>query len=334
MKKLLCIGVTVSLLFVSVLFLNGCSNSGVSETQIQEDVSNFDEVKYGIISCDYVNSDGYQIESLEIEKRQTNIENKEDIIYCDVIIKNSSFESYINYKIIYEYFDEGGWLLQQVEIIEKTTKPLCGVETENIYIDWLDYSDGFNRYELISYGNNFERSNLQVIGHNTDLENGIDIIEYQYTYEKAIVKAELTFHFSQNSGWMVIDKEQEYSKSCCPIVKEINVDWKKILVGTFECDAGRYKNHLTITSYNDSTKEISGSYSVIESTNYNPSFEKNESFVASFDVESLSFVVTVSCHNGGTLTNTVPRTMEYSISQDSWDIAVFGSWNGWDFKRK
>lgn len=333
MKRLLSIWYAVGLLIICAFFLNGCSNSGVSEAQIQEEVSAFDEVKSGIISCDYVNFDGYQIESFEIEKRQTNIEDKEDIIYCTVVIKNNSFQSHINYMLIYDYFDDGGWLLGQVEIIEKRTTPLCGVHLDNIYFDGLNFSEKFNKYS--SLNNNFDRDNIQVVGRNTDLEIGIDTIEYQYTNEKSIIKAQLIFQFDQNSGWKVISDENDYSMQNCPIVKEISVDWEKIFVGTFECDASRYKNNLTIKSYNKATREVSGSYSVLEDTTlYNPRFEKNENFVATFDEESLSFVITVSCRGGGTITKNVPRSMEYDISQDSWNIAVFGSGFGWNFKKK
>lgn len=326
--------IVIGIIIVIALIVNANKLSGVSMNQIETDISELSVVTNGVIESEYTPFTPYTVDSVEIEKRQTNINDKEDIVYCNIVISNEYYQTDLQIKLVYNYYDDGGWVLDEKDFIETQTFPISGVAIDNVYVDYLDYSNGFNDYASISQGSNFDRTKLQLVAHNTDLENKIDIVEYQYTYDKVIVNAQLIFNFDDNLGW-TIDSKNKNSTSCCPLVQNVIVDWEKILLGTFSCDAGRYKNHLIIESFNPTTKEITGKYSVWEETTYyNPSFEKNENFSTTFNENEISFTITVSCHNGGTLTNTVSRTIEYDIFHDTWYIAVFGSWNDWDFVRQ
>ena len=55
------------------------------------------------------------ITGLEIVKRQTNPEDKEDIIFCRLTGPESGF-MYVQYyvRLLYNFYDEGGWILDEM----------------------------------------------------------------------------------------------------------------------------------------------------------------------------------------------------------------------------
>lgn len=78
-----------------------------AEKQIVEDVNAF--------GIDVLEEDGVVITDCEIIKRQTNEEEKEDIAYCRLTSKEGYCRAEYEFKLTYNYYDEGGWVLDVVE---------------------------------------------------------------------------------------------------------------------------------------------------------------------------------------------------------------------------
>ena len=77
---------------------------GVSDTTIQSDIENQNEfVTHNI-----------DITKIETIKRQTNVSDKEDIIYIHVEGQSENFSVTRNYKLLYVLYNEG-WLLESME---------------------------------------------------------------------------------------------------------------------------------------------------------------------------------------------------------------------------
>lgn len=90
------------------------------------------------------------VDSVETIKRNTDKENKNDVIYVEVIAANSSVECHMQYQLVYNYYTEGGWILD--ECIPENTD------------DWeVNVIAGLNDKEIqetmqhiANYGNDYE----------------------------------------------------------------------------------------------------------------------------------------------------------------------------------
>ena len=226
MRKFLSVILLVLIVFSIFLFAGCTKNSVPNESKIQQDLNECEKIKLGVIACEYVYDDEYSIDNFEIEKRQTNEEEKEDIIFADLTIKNTYFQTELYCKITYLFYDEGGWIFENCEILEKNSVPLTGVVTELCEyksINVESYTDTFTKNISLNFN-----TNLTVSSQETDCENGIDIVYLHgvgnnYTYD---VKSE--FCFDQQYGWIGVQKSD-----VSPVLLNVIYDYSK-LSGTFK----------------------------------------------------------------------------------------------------
>ena len=98
---------TIILLFVGMcmLIFTGCTTSVKDEDEILTDFANYEE-----------NLSFLDFNSIEISKRQTNKDDKEDIIYASIIGEGEFATHEYECKLVYNYYEQGGWILDIVEI--------------------------------------------------------------------------------------------------------------------------------------------------------------------------------------------------------------------------
>ena len=113
----------LSLLLAAVLsvgMLAGCGEKmgdPPAEEQIFTDIG-----EYGI--TEWMEEPG-EIVGCEIVKRQTNEEDKEDIVYCKVITNEGFCQMEYQFELLYNYYDEGGWILDMVTPVnQEEWKPI------------------------------------------------------------------------------------------------------------------------------------------------------------------------------------------------------------------
>lgn len=158
MKRLLEIMLCVTVVLSSVLFLSSCSsNKGVSDSQLQNDIENSEFIK-NCFTSDFVYDSQYEYISHDITKRQTNVDNKEDIIFCNVLAKNKYFEVSFDVVLEYIYYDEGGWIFEKSNIENKIATAISVPELtlvqEFLYEEKILQNNGKNIYLDCWYNNN------------------------------------------------------------------------------------------------------------------------------------------------------------------------------------
>lgn len=146
MKKCL-----LTMIVLLVLLLCGCQPKTKSENEIKADIS--EEMRTINIGFDweyitYNESFVLEIEEFEIEKRQTN--KKDDTIYCNITMQNENFKSYVEYVLYYNYYDEGGWILDDYDTLEQEIQPLKGLEEDLIW-QYLHYFYDDYTFETASF---------------------------------------------------------------------------------------------------------------------------------------------------------------------------------------
>lgn len=88
-----------------MLIFTGCTTSVKDEDEILTDFANYEE-----------NLSFLDFNSIEISKRQTNKDDKEDIIYASIIGEGEFATHEYECKLVYNYYEQGGWILDIVEI--------------------------------------------------------------------------------------------------------------------------------------------------------------------------------------------------------------------------
>lgn len=143
MKKRLC---RFILVFGVALLLSGCGDSIVSENQMKDDIENYGEAN--VVYIDYgSSSDSYYLDvtDLEVNKRQTN--EKDDTVYCTVMMEDENYRYTADYTLYYNYYDEGGWILDDYSSENSVLTPLVGVPVENSDSEMSQYY--FDDYEFV-----------------------------------------------------------------------------------------------------------------------------------------------------------------------------------------
>lgn len=92
-------------LILVCLLLAGCGMQVKEEKQISEDI-----LQQSILP----GGGGAQINNLEILRRQTNKDDKQDLVFVRVDGEFRDLEFTCQYELTYEFYDEGGWLLQEI----------------------------------------------------------------------------------------------------------------------------------------------------------------------------------------------------------------------------
>lgn len=161
--------ITVVIVF-GILLLSGCGiKKPISAAKLANDS----------VIVDYFNSNGYQnIISVEMEKRQTNKDDKIDYMFCQIITENEKLRKIGEYKIISNFYDEGGWIVDEIIELSYHFEPIAapdiidvidfeynfdGVQTE--LVTWPLEGSQDENYALIKYYKLVEYPNFDVEQH-------------------------------------------------------------------------------------------------------------------------------------------------------------------------
>lgn len=109
---------------------------------------------------------GILFSDCEVIKRQSNPEQKEDIVYCAVTAENHFYRAQRQYKLLYNFYDEGGWILDEAtpENEDEWTDAYLDAAGNDILEDmvWLDaFSPA--QLECIKYLNEFNGTHYLAI---------------------------------------------------------------------------------------------------------------------------------------------------------------------------
>ena len=136
--------ITLTLILI-LLCISGCGRKVKDEQEILTDVQNYEsEINFADFS-----------ETVKIEKRQTNMDDKEDTVYVTIRGENEyAIQSY--YCILYyNFYDQGGWILDDMEVIDFYVKDLSTRDNEEVLATFNNDPDAYvtGTFDTINFTN-------------------------------------------------------------------------------------------------------------------------------------------------------------------------------------
>jgi len=240
MKKIILVVYTSLVLCM----LMACSKSSVSQRQIEEDILSQEEIQ-NCFTTDFVSSSKIELTEVEILKRQTNIEEKEDKIYCDIQMKNKYFSATLNAEVFYGYYDEGGWLIDEFNVNDLTIEPIKAPDKELVFdylIREIDSTDNTYMkvdclYEEKEYELNYGELSSNDIVLNSDNTANLNVV---YTSPVLEVQGSYVLTFD-GTKWIFDLKNNLF------VVDEYKADYSEAL-GLFESSLGGRLQVINITN--------------------------------------------------------------------------------------
>lgn len=159
--------------------LNGCG---------KEAPLDMEQILKNEMVIEYFETQGWTIVNAETEKRQTNEEEKTDYLYCQITVENGSMRKIGQYKISSEYYEEGGWIIDEIMEDSYYFEPIADPVLEdvigekggyyNVEIAWPleEYPDEFRaeiKYQNIHKHTNFDVEEDYVLEAYFDINDGI-----------------------------------------------------------------------------------------------------------------------------------------------------------------
>lgn len=240
-------------------FLPACG--GLSKTpaktinaDIERIIDDIDLENY--FTSDFVYDSPYQYVESKLQKRQTNREDKEDIIYYDVKIKNEYFEIISTYKLTYNYYDEGGWILEETELEDEKVVPIKAAEADLILEKWNEKLKYYNRTDYVyrdstDFYGYFDDFHIEI----TDVESELNTENFQtrlhvdLTVSLSEMKGYIPLEFDSELGWEIMDtnnEDEDETEVLCYYVTDLKCDYSKA-EGTFIYESGYAKYTLSFT---------------------------------------------------------------------------------------
>lgn len=190
----------VLLSIVISMLMVGCNKNVVNEKQIKADLEAYTKKDFF--------EDGEKIIEITINERQTNKEEKLDMVWCTVLTKDERCAYEKSFVLLYSLYDEDGWMLDNATINNRNewvVTPLVGVSDDEI-----TYSlDGVNITvnDEIWYVETDNIKNVSVEERKTNLEAKTDIVTVNVTVDDLVEEAngQLLINYTFKNGKWEID---------------------------------------------------------------------------------------------------------------------------------
>ena len=225
----------------------------IINSDIENLISNIDLHNY--FDSEFVNDSPYRVE-FNLLKRQTNLENKEDIVYYDVIVKNDYFQISNTYKLLYHYYDEGGWILDDSVLESKNITPIKAPETQMVLEAWnreqyyLNNTDYKFRGSTEWYGD-LSDAEFTIVESQSNLDkNGINAnVNVTLICSLTNIRGYIPLEFDSEKGWELVnllDEDTADFDTACLLVTNIDCDYS-VAEGEFVYENGNEKYTLSLT---------------------------------------------------------------------------------------
>lgn len=230
----------IPIIIILVMFLStGCGNKNVTETQILSDLKQIDYSEQAFQSP-FTTPSEYSYTSEKLVKRQTNPEKKEDIIFYEVQINNDFFQTCLSVKLVYNYYDEGGWVLDE-HFIERTKVEPTAFPATDLIADYLSSEDNtFNYIDNTkpNYSQNdnlihFCKSKIDIEWKDLNNEKGIATFNISATIDDfATITGNMDICFDEDNGWSFF---KENTKSLF-IIENKDFNYNNKCTGKYNCN--------------------------------------------------------------------------------------------------
>ena len=146
-----------------------------------------------------LNNTNYKITNVEISKYK--IEDRGVHYWCIVTSENDDLKATAELDVLYDYYEKGGWLIENVS------------DYSNVhYIPKRGVTESQLLANIRARWRNDDYHNIHVLNHNTDIEQGSDLFVFSYTnnfylYDE-IGTVTINYKFDENYGWTLNDKSE------------------------------------------------------------------------------------------------------------------------------
>ena len=208
--------ITITVILVLLYVLSGCGIKGVSETQLIDDINSCEEIQ-NIFTSDFISESKYTVTKCDIVKEQANLDEKEDLIYCEITIENDYFAIELNVKTVYNYYDKGGWMLDEAtfdktEVYVKKAPDSYDDISSFIYYNTSNFY-AYKNNSLAFYTKDDKLEYYDLAGGDlsvTDCVLNSDDPKYATVicvYQSDCINAKGTYEllFDDNEGWIIPD---------------------------------------------------------------------------------------------------------------------------------
>lgn len=214
------------LIAFSVIFLVSCGKKVADEQQIQIDLEGFTQ--------ESILSDDEKIVEIIIDKRQTQKDEKSDIVWCTVRTEDKRCKYEKSFVLTYSLYDEGGWILDEVLINDKSVwviTPLIGVNDDDISASLIGIDVTVNGE--IWHVTKDNMKSISIDSHETDLELQKDAVTATLTIDDLVEEAsgQLIINYNFNHGSWIMDSisgREDFSAHIKPGV-ELNITEEMLL---------------------------------------------------------------------------------------------------------
>lgn len=183
--------ILIVIMILGMLVFTGCAKTA-DEKQIKIDLENTQFLK-----------ESETIEELIVEKRQTDKDQKEDIIWCSI----TTADEYVSYQkeviLTYGLYNKG-WVLDDISVNavnQWIQTPLQGIDDNNILNSLSGLSITVDSDQWLFTSDNI--INYSVKHHETDLDARTDKVTVDLTVDDEVeeVTGELIVNYVFNNGW-------------------------------------------------------------------------------------------------------------------------------------
>ncbi len=268
-----------------MLAFASCGLKKVDEEQLKKDIMEMDEVQE-CYESKYAKSGNYELKELKIDKEQFNKDEKEDLIFCNLVIANTYFQVELDAEITYNYYDEGGWVLDKIEVDDIEVEPIEAPKASKIY-EFLSEELGSSSisYEYEGSSGSFKSSSIyQVTAVKSELCSKKDVLPYiedpdigkgvygaklNVEYSNSVLSAEGHYYmiFTDNEWYFeyhTYEDDGEMVKSETPVLRidDYTADYSSA-VGEYNAYSatGNY-GHLEVVKVNKDTIDIILTYEI------------------------------------------------------------------------
>lgn len=297
---------------IGISLLSGCANGGLSRkisiSKLKEDIANDSQVQSCFTSA-YVNESHYSVETIEIVKEQ---ENEKDITtYSNVVLENAYFSISLYIKTIYNYYDHGGWIMDELYIEEiKEITPISGPEKDLVHKYLAEH------YSLAgitdSQTSNMILDKAEFVATESVLKDTTSAHVYAtYQTDTISVNGYVVFSFTTD-GWInediteqrpnyhIVDYTANYSKALGKFEIKNGIIFKSVEINIISID----DTSVTFEVLDFNMPDYS--YYVTTGSKQTAVFDP---MTGSFDIGSYS-----------TVSGSVPLTMVYNAENDTWSM--------------
>ena len=229
-KKPVLIGLAICCALLLIVFsLFGVGDNKVSKRLIEEDITEYCSM--------FLNSAGMRMSSIKIIDRKTDVDNKTDEVFVQVVSSNDVCKVTRNFTMHYYKYDDG-WNLESVKSGAGDLEILKATATEAEAKTALQTS---GRHDCLTSGK------ITLFDHNVSLAQGTDVFKYKVTVPKAFC--------TENYTAIVTYKFKGYSWALdtCEVTQEKS-DWK--FIGEWHYNAGDATVWINVISHDQGVYEL------------------------------------------------------------------------------